>query len=1052
MRFIVRILVLLFFLMLLLAIFAPSILSTQFGKSALFRTVKSMSGYEIHSETLKLRWMKNQAAAKVEVFDQSGKSVFRADSITSSAPLWKILFYHDVGHLEVKDPFVVIEPPQKLASRLATLQAGFIFSVTLAPTKKAMKVLGDISVSGGSAQFVTPGLPPISVNDIQLQATLLPKQIKVQSSGTTQEGSLQGTFDIDLLAYPGSSQIDAVVKVANFPLRAADQLVSILYPGLKGVLRETIGESFNADIKLKNLQDNLEVFVKANSDFFSASLETTVVGDTLQLSAPATFQFQIPKASFEKLTSLSIQNNVSAQIKIDELSIPLQSRQQLSLQGTLKSDALQFNEWTLEPFTLYLGTAAASAGEWSIKIDSPQIQFHGALNLPEKWENLSFTGEALLPRNTKLELSAESLKSIAVNLQGDLWKGRFKGAFDPIKKTASLQEPGFISVQLDKLPPIEVNIDPTTIHIDTLSGSVKGIAKASPFELGAAKVGDTSVQFSADLKTKLVQFDASSSVDQGPLSASGTLGYPSDLKMTGSCTNFPVASLQPFLTKGPPLQPLIGESLTTNFQVSHSSTASLLYINTSSSNLTLKASLKGNEKSLELIEPASFVWTLTPEGYVALAKWLQGSAPYTLSKPAVFKGSVSTLMLPELRYETKITCDEVAFETNKVTQLLANLSHKETSSPHLFQISAKAAPQGTLLCKGSWIPPGTADVQLLLEQFPAATFDFFSAPFSGNKYSLVTLCGPNLNLSLRTTLTDWNGQIKFEITSANLRSSLNGSMKQGTLLLSDPFHLQLNITPQLSQMFMKSGDITSIRSEGPITLVVKPQGFSYPVAPYDLSKIQVGSARLELGKLLCRNSGNVQITLGLLKQGQYRAGDELELWLAPMDFSIQNGILSAERTEILIAKEYQVCTWGDLDLPDNSVNATLGLTASCLSRAFGIKNLPEKYVLQIPVRGTLTDVKIDKGKATTKIGALMIWQQKGAVGGMVKGPAGKFLSEGLNKLGPLPGGDQKAPPAKKPFPWDSEASTSKKKTSETSHKKRIAPEDSALKQALKLIR
>jgi hypothetical protein len=82
----------------------------------------------------------------------------------------------------------------------------------------------------------------------------------------------------------------------------------------------------------------------------------------------------------------------------------------------------------------------------------------------------------------------------------------------------------------------------------------------------------------------------------------------------------------------------------------------------------------------------------------------------------------------------------------------------------------------------------------------------------------------------------------------------------------------------------------------------------------------------------------------------------------------------------------------------------------------------------------------------------MIWQQKGAVGGMVKGPAGKFLSEGLNKLGPLPGGDQKAPPAKKPFPWDSEAAASKKKTSEASHKKHIAPEDSALKQALKLIR
>ncbi len=1083
MRWIIRIIVLLFAIALLLAIFAPSILSTQFGKHALFRTLKSMSGYEIRSEELQLQWMKGQTAKQVEVLDRTGRSVFRADSITSTAPLWKLLFYHDVGHLQVSSPFFVIDPPQALASKLVVRQAGFSLAVSFTPS---LNVLGEISISHGAAQFITPGLETISMKEVELEAALLPKQLKLQASGITEENSSQGTFQIDLLAYPGSDQIDANLKLTQFPLRAVDQLVSMLHPELKGVIRETIGESCNAELKLKNLQDTLEIYLKANSDLFSANLETAIRGNTLELASPALFQFQIPPKPFEALTDLSIKNSVAAQIKLDKLSIPLQNREQFTIQGTFKSDAFQFKDWTLEPFSLYVGSSGLAQSEWVIKIDSPQVQFHGSLNLPEKWENLSLAGEALLPQNMKVDLSVQTLKSIAITLQGDLWKGRFKGAFDPVKKTAALTEPGFVSMQLDHLPyslppiPIQLTIQPTIINLQSLSGSVKGTIETPAFQMAnvqtsaqaSAQVGAASVRFTGDLKSKAVQFSLNSTVDQGPLTADGTFTYPRNLKIKGSCSKLPVASLQPFFKEGPPLLPLLGDLLTTNFQANISESSRFLQLNTSSPNLTLKASLKDNGKRLELIESANFVWTLTPQGYSILSKWLKQSASYTLSEPAIFKGTINTLSFSSdepftsLEYQGKITSDALSFgaaqQINKVSQIQVNLSHPLATSPHQFQISAKAAPQGIFSCQGSWTPPGTADIKLLLEQFPSALFDFFSSPFSN--FSLSTLCGPILNLSLSTTLNQWNGPLQFELHSANLRSSLKGTFNQGTLTLADTFHLQLDITQQLSQMLFKQMnplDVTSVRSTGPVTLEIAKQGFSYPLFPSNLSKLQIGSGRLELGKLMCQNEGNIQTTLGLLKLGQYRAGDELELWFAPLDFQIQNGILNCERTELLIAKDFQVCLWGDVDFPGNSIDGILGLTASCLKNAFGIKNLPENYVLQIPIRGSLTDVKIDKGKATTKIGALILWQQKDAVGGIVKGPAGKLLGETLGKLGPLPGGDQKAPPPKKPFPWDAkgkEPAKLKKKTSQgdsqggSEHKKLIRPEDSAIKQILKLIR
>jgi hypothetical protein len=241
-------------------------------------------------------------------------------------------------------------------------------------------------------------------------------------------------------------------------------------------------------------------------------------------------------------------------------------------------------------------------------------------------------------------------------------------------------------------------------------------------------------------------------------------------------------------------------------------------------------------------------------------------------------------------------------------------------------------------------------------------------------------------------------------------------------------------------------------------LEISPQGFSCPVIPSNTSKIQVNKGRLEIGKVWCKNEGNLQVTLGLLKRGQYHSGDELRLWFAPLDFQIQKGLFSGERTEILIADSLQVCLWGDVNLPKNSIDAILGLTSGTLRKAFGIKDLPDNYVLQIPIRGSLDDPKIDKGSATTKIGALLIWQQRAAAAGFAKGPAGALLGEMLNKLGPLPGGDQKAPPAKTPFPWQTKGQieekkpSSKKKKTSSVDKKIIHPDDSALRQALKLLR
>ena len=406
----------------------------------------------------------------------------------------------------------------------------------------------------------------------------------------------------------------------------------------------------------------------------------------------------------------------------------------------------------------------------------------------------------------------------------------------------------------------------------------------------------------------------------------------------------------------------------------------------------------------------------------------------------------------------KLSADKLSLKGEEVSDLILELRH--VKGPHEFNLTAAApAPQGKLACQGVWHSAHTFEAHLAATAFPSAAIDLFSAPFLGTRLSLSALCGPHLNLQANANLNQGDGPFAYTLQSQHLRSSLRGAFKQGALTLTDPLYFQLSITPALSQLLFQEMNplgLSSVRSEGPITLEIAPQGFSYPLFPHDLSRLEVGGGKLELGKLFCHNEGNLEVALGLLKLGQYRKGDELKLWFAPLDFQIQQGVLNCERTELLIADTFQVCLWGDVNFPENNIDAILGLTASCLKKAFSIKNLPEDYVLQIPMRGSLTDVNINTSKATAKVAALLIWQQKGSVGGLVKGPAGLALGEMLNKLGPLPGGSEKAPPPKKPFPWDSpkeEIPKNKKKTSDaSSHRTLIHPEDSALKQALKLLR
>jgi hypothetical protein len=499
-------------------------------------------------------------------------------------------------------------------------------------------------------------------------------------------------------------------------------------------------------------------------------------------------------------------------------------------------------------------------------------------------------------------------------------------------------------------------------------------------------------------------------------------------------------------------------------------------------------------------------WILTPESYKSLDLLLtnqtQGLIPFEIKESSTFTATLSKLSLPVTakqkvgslidrfpnldfdlgklqlsatgRNPKLIFYDKSSHDTIQLSNLTFSLN-KSDQNPLAVSMdstittqssNATSSKNGSISLNGKLLqtvtPAGTFDfsqltgsLQLKAQQLPSRALDIFARAKGRTDFPFTTVFGNMINATLNVDLDRFSGPVTFNVNTPLTRADLNGTIKNGTLTLSDAIHVQMKITPEVSRLVLKEVNplnLSYLYSAAPVTLEMPAAGFSFPLYPFSLDKITIPQATIELGKITCRNEGNVNIALGLLKLKQFDKSNDLTLWFAPIDLTVKQGIVAIDRTEILLADTFDICTWGKVDLMQDYVDMVLGLTAQTLSKAFGIKNLPENYVLQIPMRGKADNVQIDTKKATAKVALLLAWQQTGAAGaaGALGKGAGGVLGGIMSKVTPLPDFDAKVPPAKHPFPWESQKG---KMSHEPNNKRRqFHPNEKPLKQILKLIR
>jgi len=517
--------------------------------------------------------------------------------------------------------------------------------------------------------------------------------------------------------------------------------------------------------------------------------------------------------------------------------------------------------------------------------------------------------------------------------------------------------------------------------------------------------------------------------------------------------------------------------------------------------LKFDSSFTLNETGVKLQSPCPIIWNLTPEAYRTLDRLItkQRQTAFGLSAPSQFTALLSKFFLPvttkeeiqlfsdrffplafqsdQLELVGTVTNPELTFidKSSKETLSLSNLNssiHKITGqTPFTSTLdsavstqNAQSSKSGSVSCLAKVdLPQGqdktfdlskcNAAIQLQAKQIPSRVLDLFARASGRTDQPFTTLFGPTMHLVINTDLKELSGPIQFNLNTPTTQAELSGHLVNGALLLDKPFFSQLLVTKESSQLLLKEInplDLSYIYSQSPVMLQIPEKGFYLPIYPWAPEKMSVPDASIELGKVVCRNEGNVNITLGLLKSKQFNKNQDLTLWFAPIDLSINTGVVNLERTELLIADTFDICTWGKIDLGKEYVDMTLGLTAQTLSQAFGIKNLPENYVLTIPMKGKMDNVQINTDKATAKVALLLAWQHKDIAAAFGGGPAAAIAGDLLGAIATLPDAKANVPPPKHPFPW--EIGQERKQPSQKSKKKMFKTSDKPLKQIMKVIR
>lgn len=509
----------------------------------------------------------------------------------------------------------------------------------------------------------------------------------------------------------------------------------------------------------------------------------------------------------------------------------------------------------------------------------------------------------------------------------------------------------------------------------------------------------------------------------------------------------PVAIFNNILEGSPDIASLLGNSLNASasaeFRIQPTPKSSI-NIEIQSEQLNGSAALTYKDDKIYLNEniPTKFLLNLTPQGYLAIRRWINknNAEDFALGNTAKVELHLRSLKFPLADSSGSLPFLHSAIDLNVSIDKLVGVSRtrqsltlqdvsgqfssKNLSENITFDLHAISLPNRNStsiwsaagLLENAFSPNGSINTNALslkldanFESIPLGLICPFICLDPTKSQQIEAVFGDTLNAKFKTHLTQMNGPAFVDVNGKNGQILLDGYLTNGLLTLQKDLIAKVSVTPEFSkhvlqQLFPMANGM--LNADEPLTLKIDKQGFALPIKDLNITAIRIPQASLSLGKVRFSSQSQLAKIFSLLTSN---TGDQLKVWLTPLFFSLENGIVTVNRLDMLVNERYPLATWGEVNIGRDRVNMVIGLLGAGIRKAFNVSTIPNDYILQLPLRGTLSDASIDKTKSAARLSALVA-QSQGGPEGLVIGTVLHIASGGLTE-NPVP------KPTTNPLPW-----------------------------------
>ena len=272
-----------------------------------------------------------------------------------------------------------------------------------------------------------------------------------------------------------------------------------------------------------------------------------------------------------------------------------------------------------------------------------------------------------------------------------------------------------------------------------------------------------------------------------------------------------------------------------------------------------------------------------------------------------------------------------------------------------------------------------------------------------------------MNAHIFGEISALSGPLDIHISASNLKFEAPFSLSNGNLLLRDTLKAEITLTQEVSETFLVDVYpllIEAARSDHPLRLNIASAGFFLPLRPFAFERMQASSVIIDIGEIFVKNGGQLQKLIDFLKIKNITHSGVMSAWFTPIYMSLQNGIVTYKRFDMLLAHTAHLASWGQINQIHETVNMVLAISAATLKNRLGIQGLEKENMFQIRLRGKIDNVDVDWSSAYSRM-AIVIAK--------TAGPPGLIIGSLLELLGGNLGEEPTPPPTTSPLPWKGRA-------------------------------